>query len=81
MDIRPTPAAAAAQPCADRSAPDRLEQAFLEEMMKYAFPEPKAGAFSGGAGEEQFGSFLTREYAAMLAGRLDLRLGFDGGWA
>ncbi len=52
----------------------KLEQAFLEEMLKYCGPSSMKGEFSGGAGEDQFNSFLTREYAASLAGRLDLNL-------
>ncbi|MGZ3217918.1 rod-binding protein [Paracoccus sp. T5] len=54
---------------------DQLEQAFLEEMLKYCGPGASEGGFSGGAGEEQFASFLTREHAALLAGRLDLGFG------
>jgi hypothetical protein len=53
----------------------KLEQVFLEEMMKYCGPTAMEGAFSGGAGEDQFNSFLNREYATSLAGRLDLGLG------
>jgi len=52
----------------------KLEQAFLEEMLKYCGPSAMEGEFSGGAGEDQFNSFLNREYAASLAGRLDLGL-------
>ncbi|MGP9803526.1 rod-binding protein [Paracoccus sp. NSM] len=44
-------------------------------MLKYCGPKPMSGAFSGGAGEDQFGSFLTREHAAILARQVDL--GFD----
>lgn len=51
---------------------DRLEQAFLEEMLKYCGPRAGEGGFSGGAGEEQFSSFLTREYAEIMAQKLDL---------
>lgn len=58
-----------------RRAADKLEGAFLEEMMKYAFPKPESGGFVGGVGEEQFSSFLAREHAAMLAQSLDL--GFE----
>lgn len=54
---------------------NRLERALLEEMMKYAFPRAGAGAFSGGAGEDQFASFMAREQAALLSVTLDL--GFD----
>lgn len=50
----------------------KLEQAFLEEMLKYCGPKPTEGSFSGGAGEEQFTSFLTQQYAARLSGRLNL---------
>ncbi|MBU3029199.1 rod-binding protein [Paracoccus marinaquae] len=64
------PPAATAHP---QPAPaDRLEQAFLEEMLKYCGPQPGQGAFSGGAGEDQFASFLNREYAAIMARRMDL---------
>ncbi|RJK97341.1 hypothetical protein D3P06_16840 [Paracoccus aestuarii] len=51
---------------------DQLEQVFLEEMLKYCGPQASEGAFSGGAGEEQFASFLTREHAAILARQVDL---------
>lgn len=44
-------------------------------MLKYCGPKPMSGAFSGGAGEDHFGSFLTREHAAILARQVDL--GFD----
>ena len=58
------------------SAADKLEQAFLEEMLKYCGPSASESGFSGGAGEEQFSSFLTREHAGLMARRLDL--GFAG---
>jgi flagellar protein FlgJ len=53
----------------------QLEQLFLEEMLKYCGPGPLSGSFSGGAGEEQFASFLTREHAAILSQRVDLGFG------
>lgn len=56
------------------AAAQALEQAFLEEMLKYCGPRASDGAFGGGAGEDQFSSFLTREYAARLSARLDLGL-------
>ncbi|MDB6181047.1 flagellar biosynthesis protein FlgJ [Paracoccus fistulariae] len=59
---------------AQRSAADQLEAAFLEEMLKYCGPSARSGAFGGGAGEEQFSSYLTQEYAAILAAKLDLGL-------
>lgn len=58
------------------AAAGQLERAFLEEMLKYAGPKPSEGGFSGGIGEEQFASFLTRSYADRLAESLDLGL-FD----
>ncbi|MFV0384684.1 rod-binding protein [Paracoccus sp. (in: a-proteobacteria)] len=61
------------QPKAAEAA-TRLEQAFLEEMLKYCGPRPSDGSFSGGHGEEQFTSFLTQEYAALMAGRLQTGL-------
>lgn len=54
---------------------DRIEQAFLEEMLKYVRPPSHQEGFGGGHGEEQFSSFMNREYAALLAARLDLGLG------
>lgn len=59
-------------PTPQMQAADKLEQAFLEEMLKYCGPAARQGEFSGGAGEDQFNSFLTREYSARLADRLDL---------
>lgn len=56
------------------AAVEQLEQAFLEEMLKYCGPKAAGGGFGGGAGEDQFNSFLTREYAARLASQLDLGL-------
>lgn len=61
-----------------QSAPppaEKLEQAFLEEMLKYCGPKSAQGAFGGGIGEDQFGSFLTQEYAAILSARIDLGFG------
>lgn len=54
---------------------EKLEQAFLEEMLKYCGPKSATGSFGGGVGEDQFSSFLTQEYAAVLAGQIDLGLG------
>ena len=54
---------------------EKLEQAFLEEMLKYCGPKSAAGAFGGGIGEDQFGSFLTQEYAAVLAAQINLGFG------
>ncbi|MDO5631691.1 MAG: hypothetical protein Q4G22_07625 [Paracoccus sp. (in: a-proteobacteria)] len=54
------------------SAARQLEQAFIENMMQHAFPQSGGGDFGGGAGEDQFASFLAREYAAVLTDSLDL---------
>lgn len=71
MQVTPIPAL----PARPQPVPaDRLEQAFLEEMLKYCGPRAAEGAFGGGIGEDQFSSFLTREYAAVLAAQLDLGL-------
>lgn len=43
---------------AQRPAANQLEAAFLEEMLKYCGPSARSGAFGGGAGEEQFSSYL-----------------------
>ncbi|SCY29485.1 hypothetical protein [Paracoccus tibetensis] len=67
---RPAP-----QSMASTSLADQVEQMFLEEMLKHCGPGALGGSFGGGAGEEQFSSFLTREHAALLARRLDLGLG------
>lgn len=53
---------------------DQLEAAFLGEMLKAAMPDVSAASFGGGAGESQFASFLHEQYAATLAGKLDLGL-------
>lgn len=56
------------------NAEDKLEQAFLEEMLKYVMPEA-SGEFTGGIGEEQFQTFLNQMRAETLASQLDLGLG------
>lgn len=63
---------------AGHSDADRLEEIFLEEMLKYCGPKPAAEGFGGGIGEDQFASFLTQDYAAALAARLDLGFGIWG---
>lgn len=63
------------QPRLDVAAIEQLEQAFIEEMLKYCGPRPISGPFSGGAGEEQFTSFLAQQQAAMLSKAIDLGLG------
>ncbi|MFC4731126.1 rod-binding protein [Salipiger abyssi] len=50
-----------------RSAAVALEASFLTEMLKAAGFGESRDAFGGGAGEEQFASFLRREHAQTLA--------------
>jgi hypothetical protein len=66
---------ASAPVTAPRAPSEQLEQAFLEEMLKYCGPKSNAGAFGGGIGEDQFSSFLIQEQAAALAARMDLGFG------
>ncbi|MDG3041346.1 rod-binding protein [Roseicyclus marinus] len=46
-----------------------LEASFLSEMLKQAGFGAGRGTLGGGAGEEQFGSFLRAEHARALAER------------
>lgn len=64
---------AAAQPPGNRLG-DRLEAAFLAEMLSIALPDGGATPFGGGPGESQFRSFLNEQYGQALAQRMDLRL-------
>ena len=72
MDIAATSAAgpprapAAADDRAMRQAADAFEAAFLAEMLTAAgLGQPPEG-FGGGAGEDQFASFLVREQARQM---------------
>lgn len=78
MEIAPLTAAgpaAAARPAADdgeaasRKAAESFEAAFLAEMLRYTGVNAMPSGFGGGAGEEAFSSFLTNEYARLLAER------------
>jgi Rod binding domain-containing protein len=51
-----------------RAARD-LEASFLSVMLDEAGIGAPRGAFGGGAGEEQFASFLTQAYAERMAER------------
>ena len=57
-----------------RRTAERLEIAFLTEMLKGAGIGALGGAFGGGAGEEQFSSMLREQYAEKMvqAGGLGL---------
>ncbi|MCE5974046.1 rod-binding protein [Sinirhodobacter sp. WL0062] len=50
-----------------RQAAQDLEAAFLAEMLKQAGLGKSHQAFGGGAGEEQFSSFLVQEQASLMA--------------
>ena len=60
----PPPAETAA-----KAAAEAFEAAFLAEMLKYTGLNAPSASFGGGAGEEAFSSFLTDEYARLLAER------------
>lgn len=65
-----------AHPIAQGGAPSRetqlrevamdLETVFLAEMLKSAGMDGRSGAFSGGAGETQFASFLREQQARQM---------------
>lgn len=57
-----------------RRTAERLETAFLTEMLKGAGIGALGGAFGGGAGEDQFASLLREQYAEKMvqAGGLGL---------
>ena len=50
-----------------RQAARKLEASFLTEMLKSAGLGKTVGAFGGGAGEDQFGTFLVRAQADEIA--------------
>lgn len=71
--ILPTPPTALG-PAPDKADPLRqvatqLETAFLSEMLKSSGLGEMSDSFSGGAGEEQFASFLRDEQAELMAAR------------
>jgi Rod binding domain-containing protein len=50
-----------------RAAAEKLEAAFLAEMLKSAGVGKTPTAFGGGAGEDQFASFLRQAQAEEMA--------------
>ena len=77
MQISANIAAPVAPPSGTRIT-DRFEATLFQQMLKSSGLERSGAAAEGGIGEEQFASFLTEEYARVLAARIDLRLtGFD----
>lgn len=65
---KPRPGAEAAE-AAERRTAQAFEAAFLAEMLKHTGINATPATGGGGAGEEAFASFLTGEYARLLAGR------------
>ncbi len=49
-----------------RASAENLEATFLAEMLKSAGLGKTTGYFGGGAGEDQFSSFLVEEHARQL---------------
>ena len=49
-----------------REAAEKLEAGFLAEMLKAAGLGKSRGSFGGGAGEDQFSSFLVQEQAMQM---------------
>lgn len=49
-----------------REVAEKLEASFLAEMLKSAGLGKTSDHFGGGAGEEQFGSFLLQEQAMQM---------------
>ena len=68
----PPPAAARGLSPHDQRLMDKardLEASFLAEMLKYAGLDKQGDSFSGGVGEEQFGSFLREAQARQMVDR------------
>ena len=63
----PQPLAPAQQRMMDKAK--ELEAAFLSEMLSYTGIGKASESFGGGAGEEQFGSFLRAEQARLIVDR------------
>ena len=63
--VSPTPLAHPALPPDEKlmAVARQLEASFLAEMLKSAGVGEARQAFGGGAGEDQFSSFLVQEYA------------------
>ncbi|MEM9393540.1 MAG: rod-binding protein [Pseudomonadota bacterium] len=57
-----------------REASEKLEAAFLSEMLKSAGIGRPVSLMGGGIGEEQYSSFLRDEYAQALANSTDFGL-------
>ena len=62
-----SPGADAANPL--RVKAQELESAFLAEMLQHSGLDGQSEEFGGGAGEEQFASFLRLEQAKLMVAR------------
>ena len=68
-DVKPTGAMAQPLSPQDRAlstAAEKIEASFLTEMLKSAGLGKTSGEFGGGAGEDQFASFLVQEQAMLM---------------
>ena len=80
MEIAPVtslPPAAPRPAEADRALRDKaeaFEAVFLAEMLKQTGINAMPESYGGGAGEDAFASFLTQEYARLIAARGGLGL-------
>lgn len=63
----PAPGIAGPVPADIREAAQKLEAAFLAEMLKSAGLGKVSGGFDGGAGESQFSSFLVQAQADAIS--------------
>lgn len=62
--VTPTPRIETTKNAAVWKAAQSLETTFVAEMLKLTGLGKSRESFGGGVGEDQFSSFLTREYAA-----------------
>lgn len=65
---RPSPTASGDADAA-RATAEAFEAAFLAEMLKHTGVNATPESLGGGAGEDAFSSFLTGEYARLIAAR------------
>lgn len=66
MEISPMPPAPSPRDAALMHQAKALEASFLSEMLGHAGMGEARDAFGGGAGEEQFASFLRQEQAKQM---------------
>lgn len=67
--LRPDRPARGADEAAERKTAQAFEAAFLAEMLKHTGINSTPETGGGGAGEDAFASFLTGEYARLIAER------------